>query len=261
MSNQINAIKPKTIEENGRDKKMAEIKKAQQMSFKLLMTQLKYQDVDSPVDMNQLTQNLFQMNQLDTLKSIDYKLDNISTGFNKSGSLSTASNIIGKFAVTKGDSIAVDSQNSEIPISYIIDSNGQNINATMQVLDANGKLVHEVQIDNIKGNAMQNFALKVKDQNGQLIIPEGVYTIQFLATNQDNQFISTELFTTNKIQQVMMNGKIMMSNGQKITDDEILAIQESPLAAELDLYNPYEKSKLTQSVAELMKLRNQGVKV
>jgi hypothetical protein len=45
-----------------------------------------------------------------------------------------------------------------------------------------------------------------------------------------------------------------------ITDDEIFAIQDGPLAVELD-YNPYEKRKLTQSVADLMKLRSQSTKI
>jgi len=58
----------------------------------------------------------------------------------------------------------------------------------------------------------------------------------------------------------MMDGKFIMSNGQKIADADIFAIQESPLAIELD-YNPFAKGTLKQSVAELMRLRSNSAKV
>ncbi len=246
--------------EDIRGEKMAEMKKTQQMFFKLLTAQLKCQDLDNTVDMNQMTQNIYQMNELQTLMSIDYKLDGIATGLNKSGSLPTASNMIGKFALTRGDSIAIDAQSSEIPISYIVDSHSQNVSATIKIMDPSGNLVHQAQLENIKGNAMQNFILQVKDQNGKLNIPEGVYKVQFLATNQDKKPVAAEMFTANKIQQAMMDGKFIMSNGQKIAEADIFAIQESPLAIELD-YNPFAKGKLKQSVAELMRLRSNTTKV
>jgi len=257
MFNSINTLKSQTSDD-GQNKKLTEIKKNQDMFFKLLTTQLKYQDIDSPVDMNQMTQNIYQMNELQTLMSIDYKLDSINNDLKKSGSLSNASSMIGRFALTKGDSIAVDAQSFEIPINYIVDSH-QNVDATVKILDSNNQLVHQAQLENITGNAMQNFILKVKDQDGNLTIPEGVYKVQFLATNQDKKPVSAEMFTTNKIQQAIMNGNFIMGNGQKITDTDILAIQESPLAVELD-YNPFVRGKIKQSVAELTNLRNKNTK-
>lgn len=243
-----------------RNEKLAEMKKTQQMFFKLLTTQLKCQDIDNTVDMNQMTQNIYQMNELQTLMSIDYKLDSITKDFQKNGSIASASNMIGKFALTKGDSISVDSNSSEIPVSYIVDGIGKNVSATVRLVDDNGQVVHEAKLDSIQGNAMENFVFNVKDANGNLTIPEGTYKVQLLATDSDNKPVRAEMFTTNRIQQALMDGNFIMSNGQKIRITDIFAIQESPVTVQLD-YNPFVQGKIKQSITELMNLKNKTAKI
>jgi flagellar hook assembly protein FlgD len=241
-----------------RNEKLAEMKKNQQMFFKLLTTQLKCQDIDNTVDMNQMTQNIYQMNELQTLMSIDYKLDGITRDFQKNGSIASASNMIGKFALTKSDSISVDSSSSEIPVSYITDSMGRK--ATVRLVDESGQVVHEAKLENIQGNAMENFVFNVKGADGMLTIPEGTYKVQLLATDSDNKPVRAEMFTTNRIQQALMDGSFIMGNGQKIKISDIFAIQETPVAVQLD-YNPFAEGKIKQSITELMNLRNKTAKI
>lgn len=244
-----------------RNAKLAELKKTQQMFFKLLTTQLKCQDIENTVDMNQMTQNIYQMNELQTLMSIDYKLDGLTGELKQKGSLASLGNMIGKFALTKGETLSIDSQSSEIPISYIVDAKGKNSNATVKLLDQKGQLVHEAQIENIQSDAMENFVFKVRDQNGQLTIPEGTYRVQFLASNSDKQAVRAETFISNRIQQALVDGSFVMSNGQKITLKDIFALQETPSVAKLD-YNPFVTgdANLKQSITDLMKLGNKNTK-
>jgi flagellar basal-body rod modification protein FlgD len=258
MFNSIKNFDSAGASDDVRNEKLAEMKKTQQMFFKLLTTQLKCQDIDSPVDMNQMTQNIYQMNELQTLMSIDYKLDGITRDFQKNGSLTNASSMIGKFALTKSDSISVDSSSSEIPVSYIVDGMGRK--ASVRLLDDNGQVVHEAKLENIHGNAMENFVFNVKGADGKLTIPEGTYKIQLLATDSENKPVRAEMFTTNRIQQALMDGTFIMGNGQKIKISDIFAIQETPLAVQLD-YNPFVQGKIKQSVTELMNLRNKTAKI
>ena len=105
----INQINSNTIQKT--DPKMAEMKKTQNLFWKLLTTQLKCQDIDNTVDMNQMTQQLFQMNELQTLIAIDHKLDEMNHSLKSSELGGIASNIVGKYALTKTDKIAVNSEN------------------------------------------------------------------------------------------------------------------------------------------------------
>ena len=74
----LNIVNNKPSTQQDKDPKLAEMKKAQNMFFKLLTTQLQCQDIENTVDMNQMTQQIFQMNELQTLIAIDHKLTRIS---------------------------------------------------------------------------------------------------------------------------------------------------------------------------------------
>jgi hypothetical protein len=107
---------------------------------------------------------------------------------------------------------------------------------------------------------MENFVFNVKGADGMLTIPEGTYKVQLLATDSDNKPVRAEIFTTNRIQQALMDGNFIMGNGQKIKISDIFAIQETPVAVQLD-YNPFTEGKIKQSITELMNLRNKTAKI
>ncbi len=239
-----------------KDIKAAEIKKSQDMFFKLLMAQLKSQDVENTVDMNQMTQQIFHMNQLQTLMSIDNKLDDLNENLHGSSAFNLGSNIIGKYAMTENDQIVVSNNEMEIPVSYIIDGNRQPVNIVMKVVDSQGKMIFENKIEDSSSNVMQNFDLKFKNPDGSLSVSEGIYKVHILACDKNTKApLISHVYTPHKIEQTTSGGQFILSDGTEIKLENILALQASPMALSSQ-YNPLVKSKHdTQSINELLKLK------
>jgi len=132
----VNQINSNTLQKS--DSKVSEMKKTQDMFFKLLVTQLKCQDLDNTVDMTQMTQQLFQMNELQTILDIKYKLDDVNQNLQSN----QAAGMAGKYIVSETDQIAINNDHKVIPISYIINGDG-NANVKIGVLNQNGDMVYE----------------------------------------------------------------------------------------------------------------------
>lgn len=248
----LNSINSKTSTLQDKDARVAEMKKAQNMFFKLLTTQLQCQDIDNTVDMNQMTQQIFQMNELQTLIAIDHKLDEMNHTMQAGGETGMASNMVGKYALTKTDEIAVNSQNPVLPVSYIIDGNGE-IEATMRVLDKSGTLIHEAKLTDIKPNTMENFELNFRNTDGSLAVQEGVYKVQILAYDKrDRKPLTAEIYNTNKIQQAITGGDFIMNNNQQVKISEIVSIQDSPAPI---THNPNAVKEVKMSIKDLMNMK------
>lgn len=229
-----------------------ELKKTQDMFFKLLTTQLKCQDIDNPVDMNQMTQQIFQINELQTLMEVKGLLRDINDSMKSSEAITLASNILGKHVVTKTSNVSVSASDPTLLVGYKIAGEGE-ANAIMKILNDNDQVVHEVELKNVPSNAMQHLELKCLDGGGALAVPEGVYKIQLLAYNsKDKKQLATEVFATNKIQQVMPNGDFVMSNKEKVNIENIIAVQDSPAFTPLN-YKSNDDDQIKQSVSDFMK--------
>lgn len=241
-----------------KDERIAEMKKAQNMFFKLLTTQLQCQDIENTVDMNQMTQQIFQMNELQTLIAIDHKLDEMNDNIKASSASNIASNMIGKYALTQGDTIAVNENDSLLPISYIIDSLGE-AEAIIKVCDDKGNVVHEAKIDSIIGNKMENLQLQFRDQSGMLSVPEGIYKVTISAYDKkDKKPLRNEIYTTNKIIQSIKDGDFIMNNNERIKLNQVIAIQDSPRPMAGN-YNPFATIENKMTISDLIKLQNTSV--
>lgn len=251
----LNSINSKNNQLQAKDERLAEMKKAQNMFFKLLTTQLQCQDIENTVDMNQMTQQIFQMNELQTLIAIDHKLDEMNDNIKVSNAANIAGNIIGKYALSKTDTIAVNENDSLLPISYIVDNIGE-AEALIKVFDDGGNIVHEAKIDSIVGNKMENLRLQFRDQSGSLSVPEGIYKVTISAYDKkDKKPLRNEIYTTNRIVQSTNNGDFIMSNNERIKLNQIIALQElpTPMAGN---YNPFANIENKMTISDLIKLQN-----
>ena len=206
---------------------------AEDLAFKLLITQLKCQDLDSAIDTNQMVQNLYQMNQLQTLKSIEGKIQQLQTSMNDNMNLSVAHNVIGKYAVIKDDNITVEPNVQFLPINYMIDSFGEH-NATLKLLDRNNQIAYQTQLENIQGQKTNAYNLQFQSADGQQIIPEGQYKVQILANTKDNAPLYGTIFTSHKVTQSMMDNSFLMSNGVQVLKGDILTLQNTQSAVDFD---------------------------
>jgi flagellar hook assembly protein FlgD len=244
------------IKNNQPKDKLAELKKHQQLSFKLITAQLKNQTIDNPADTNQMTQNILQMNAVQNLIGIDSKLDDITTMMQQSASLNSASNIIGKYAVSKGNDFAVENTSDVIPINYIINSNSGSVeNVMVRVFDNAGKIVHESHLKDIPANSMQTFNWQTSENNFSTINP-GTYRINIQTLN-GNEHILADIYTSAKVQQVFADGAFITNSGRKLEAADIVALQDTlrPMGVATDsmLANAYRNGTLKQSISDLFK--------
>lgn len=254
MALPINTVNQTQV--NQKEAKASELKKSQDMFFKLLMTQLKCQDVENTVDMNQMTQQIFQMNELQTLMSIDSKLDGLNESMSGGAAFNLASNMIGKYALTQNDKITVSRDNSATPISYIVDGNGQPVDVIMKVLDNKGNIISENKMNDANSNMMQNFELKFINPDGNLSVEEGVYKVHILAYDKKSGSpLKSQIYTANKIEQATPDGNFINSVGDNIKLAEILALQASPMPISGE-HNPFANNKhLTQNINDLLRYK------
>jgi flagellar basal-body rod modification protein FlgD len=253
----LNSINSKGNQLQAKDERLAEMKKSQNMFFKLLTTQLQCQDIENTVDMNQMTQQIFQMNELQTLIAIDHKLEEINSNVSSNSSANIANTMLGKYGLTETNKVAVSNNDGTIPISYIIDSNDV-VEAAIKVSDEAGNVVHEGKIENVNGNQMANIELQFRDELGNLYLPEGIYNVHILAYDrQSKKPLRTQIYAANKIEQVMNNdGSLIMKNNEKIRPEQIIALQDSPKAISIN-YNPFlASSNNNMSITDLIKLQN-----
>jgi len=96
---------------------------------------------------------------------------------------------------------------------------------------------------------MQNFEMNYRNQDGSSSIPEGIYKVQIIAHNSQNkERQQSQIYNVNRIQQAMKNGDFILGNNQKITLQDIIAIQAQPTSLKDDLYN--RKMKINDLISE-----------
>ncbi len=247
----VNTIRNKSADAiiaNQPKDKTAELKKAQQTFFKLLTAQLKYQDLDNPVDTNQITQNIYQMNELQTLMSMDSKLDDMKDMMQRSVSLQSASNMIGKYAISRNNHFTVENPGEMIPINYVFNSDMDKAeNVIVKVFDMSGKIVHESHLKDITTNTMQMF-------EWQHNVP-GTYRVSIGSLNDGGDYKTADIYTSTKIQQIFADGGFITSTGQKLSVPDILAIQDviKPMIAATDsmIHRASKHGRVKQSISDL----------
>jgi flagellar basal-body rod modification protein FlgD len=205
------------------------MKKQQEMYFKLLMAQLKNQDPENTTDSNEMIQTFMQMQNGQAMLNMQHQLESLNNNFSKNF-MQSMTGMIGKYALTKNNQFILDENSFVAPISYKIDNPGLH-RLDIKILDDEGQIVHQDKIDNIKGDMMNELNIGVRDPEGNLTLEPGLYKIEIYSfTKDNNKPVNLEIFTSNKIMQVLHDGSIITNDNQKVSLREILALQEKPLA-------------------------------
>ena len=170
----------------------------------LLTTQLKNQDPLSPLDSNQFTQQLVQMTgveqQLTTNDLLKQLISNTGTG------ISTA-------------------------VSLVLAGLGAT-DAKIEVLDANGKVVHaEAATDNKVGD--HPFVWDGKDMNGNPLPNGGTYSLRVTALDAAGQSVTATPYVLGRVTGVeQIDGATFITiNGAKVAWEKVTAISEPEPAA------------------------------
>jgi flagellar hook assembly protein FlgD len=209
------------------DKMAKEFKKLQDMNFKLLMAQLRNQDIENTADTNQMTQLFLEMQNGQSLLSIKQELQSLNANMGQN-LMQSMTGLIGKYALTRGDRFNLDQNSISMPISYQIPEAGL-YRADIRILDSQNQVIHQDKIDEIKGLDMNDLQVKIRDEAGELLLEPGSYRVEILPYNKaSNKPGKINLFTSNKIVQVLQDGSVITSDLEKLNLSDVISLQEKP---------------------------------
>lgn len=155
-----------------------------QTFLQLLTTQLQNQNPLDPLDTNQFTQQLVQFAGVEQQIATNATLSALLTAMDSSR-LTGAVDFIGKRIVAEGATTVLDEQSAVWNINVGKDAP----KTTVVISDAAGNEVYAQDIDLSEGDNV--YAWQGKASNGQ-VMPDGFYTIQVIARDNQGQVISAK---------------------------------------------------------------------
>jgi flagellar basal-body rod modification protein FlgD len=166
----------------------------------LLTTQLKNQDPLSPLDSNQFTQQLVQMTGVEQQINANSLLTQLVA--NTGNGVSTAVTLIGKDVKAVSDNANLTT--GQAKWTYNLSAAASDLK--VEVLDANGKLVHAEAPSDMKAGD-HSFTWNGKDLSGNQLPDGGTYTLRVTATDSSGAAIAS----TNYVEGVVTG--VTQSNG------------------------------------------------
>ncbi|MDG3441778.1 flagellar hook capping FlgD N-terminal domain-containing protein [Nitrospirillum amazonense] len=164
----------------------------------LLTTQLKNQDPTSPMDTNQMTQQLVQMSSVEQQIEANNQLKSIQSTL-AGGQSSQALNYLGKYVEMQGDQFPLQNSTANVSVTY----GGTAASATMSVYDSTGALVSTTDVSGAAGT--HNYSWDGKDSSGK-VLPDGTYSVKVTATDSSGKPVNTTVKVAGKVTGVDMSG-------------------------------------------------------
>ncbi len=165
--------------------------------LKMLLTQLKYQDPLNPMQGAEFSAQLAQFSSVEQLANINKTLlDSIDGNYLLSTSINNtlAATVIGRDVKAYGNQVYW-SGDGQIPLSFEL--HGEASTVTVEVLDANGKVVRQLDLDD-PGKGLHEVVWDGKNQDGDSL-PEGVYTFRVEAKDEEGGDVAATTFTSGTI--------------------------------------------------------------
>lgn len=157
--------------------------------LKLLVAQMRNQDPMNPMENAEVTSQLAQISTVRGIETLNRSMDNF-TATNAQSAVLAAVNMIGKQVLAPGERFAMDdSATRDIRLGFDLKENAEAV--TLDILDANGNLVHRHAMQNQEaGN--HSLSWDGKDTNGNAL-PAGQYRLQVNAANDGTAVTATAL--------------------------------------------------------------------
>ncbi|QHA88990.1 flagellar hook assembly protein FlgD [Serratia rhizosphaerae] len=174
----------------------------------LLVAQLKNQDPTNPMQNNELTTQLAQINTVSGIEKLNTTLGSISGQINSNQSLQ-ASALIGHGVMVPGKDILVGSKEGQVsttPFGVELERAASSVTATIS--DATGKVVRTIEIGGL-GAGVHAFTWDGKLEDGSNA-PDGAYTVAINAKGNGEQLVA------NPLRFAMVNGVTRGADGAKL---------------------------------------------
>ncbi|HBS5868842.1 TPA: flagellar hook assembly protein FlgD [Klebsiella aerogenes] len=174
----------------------------------LLVAQLKNQDPTNPMQNNELTSQLAQINTVQGIEKLNTTLGAISGQINSNQSLQ-ASALIGHGVMVPGNNILVGSKEGQVsttPFGVELERAADQVKAT--ITNANGQVVRTIEIGGLTAG-VHAFTWDGSLDDGTAA-PDGAYKVAINAKGNGEQLVARSLHFG------MVNGVINDSNGAKL---------------------------------------------
>ncbi|EPV8393785.1 TPA: flagellar hook assembly protein FlgD [Klebsiella aerogenes] len=174
----------------------------------LLVAQLKNQDPTNPMQNNELTSQLAQINTVQGIEKLNTTLGAISGQINSNQSLQ-ASALIGHGVMVPGNNILVGSKEGQVsttPFGVELERAADRVTAT--ITNANGQVVRTIEIGGLTAG-VHAFTWDGSLDDGTAA-PDGAYKVAINAKGNGEQLVARSLHFG------MVNGVINDSNGAKL---------------------------------------------
>lgn len=187
----------------------------------LLTTQMKNQDPLSPMDSTEFT------NQLVNMSGVEQQLltnDLLQSLVNTAGrGIADAVSLIGKEVRAVSDDAAI--QKGEATWTYKQDRDAASVK--VEVLDANGKVVHAENIDDIDAGE-HSFTWNGKDLTGKQLSDGGIYTLRVTALDGEANKVPTTTYIDGTVTAVeQADGQTLITvAGAKVPWDVVTKIAQ-----------------------------------
>lgn len=174
----------------------------------LLVAQLKNQDPTNPMQNNELTTQLAQINTVSGIEKLNTTLGSISGQIDNSQSLQ-ASNLIGRGVMIPGTNVLAGSKDGVVtttPFGVELEQAADKVTAT--ITDSNGVAVRTIEIGGLTAGVHAFTWDGSLEAGGHA--PDGAYTVTITATNGGASVVATPL------SYAIVNGVTKGSDGSKL---------------------------------------------
>jgi len=159
----------------------------------LLTTQLKNQDPLNPMDNGALTSQLAQISTVEGITNLNTTLQSIGSQINTSQALDTAG-LLGASVLVSGTNILLGTDSTSggrIATPFGFDLQSPAADVTVQIFDADGKVVNSVDLGAQKTAGILSYNWDGKGTNGEAM-PDGKYSFTVKAVAADGSAISAD---------------------------------------------------------------------
>lgn len=196
--------------------------------LKLLVTQLRYQDPMSPDDPKEFVAQLAQFSGLEQQINANQNLEGLSKlvgSLKNSLGMSQGVNLLGKTVKCLGNSLRL-SGGQAVTASYQLPQDARDVKVS--ILDESGRLVRTLNLGS-QASGLRQFSWDGKNDAGNLA-PDGLYTYQVTALDNQGKAIAVTPFFTGKVQEVFQDsqGVWLKVDGRVIPLDSIVSVIQSP---------------------------------
>lgn len=189
----------------------------------LLTTQLKNQDPMKPMDANQFTQQLVQFSGVEQSIQTNKNLESILS-VSRSGQAAGAVSYIGRSVTATSDKAAL--KNGGATWNYELASPAAE--TSLLVTDANKKVVAVLPGETTQG--AHSVQWNGKDSSGAAL-PDGVYTLQVVAKDADEQTVQVKQTVTGTVQGIDTSdsdtGPLLSLSGVPVDLGSVISVQQA----------------------------------